>query len=101
MTLDRARLMLSTMREVRMALVSVAVAGLLVGCAPPATSDSTLTSPVTFDSVVDGDTIETSDGTVRIIGIDAPERGACGYAEASALVSSLLSQGDATILELP
>ena len=61
----------------------------------------TVEPPVTFESVVDGDTIETSDGTVRIIGIDAPERGECGYAEASALISSLLSQGDPTILHLP
>ncbi|MGC5221924.1 thermonuclease family protein [Micromonospora sp. DT81.3] len=54
-----------------------------------------------MDWVVDGDTIETSDGTVRIIGIDAPERGVCGYAEAAALVSSLLSKADPAILELP
>jgi hypothetical protein len=33
--------------------------------------------------VVDGDTIDVSDGsTVRLIGIDTPERGQCGYAEA-------------------
>lgn len=95
--------MLGTMRKVQAALVGAAVAGLVLGCAPAATSESapSLTSPVTFDSVVDGDTIETSDGTVRIIGIDAPERGVCGHAEASALVSSVLSKGDLTILELP
>jgi micrococcal nuclease len=51
--------------------------------------------------MVDGDTIETSAGTVRIIGIDAPETGECGYTEAYALVSSLLSRGDPTILTLP
>jgi len=31
-----------------------------------------------FVAVVDGDTVETSEGTVRIIGIDTPERGECG-----------------------
>ncbi|MGH7293260.1 MAG: thermonuclease family protein [Myxococcota bacterium] len=51
--------------------------------------------------MVDGDTIETSAGTVRIIGIDAPEDGECGYVEASALVSSLLSPNDAIVLTLP
>ncbi len=65
-------------------LAAVAAAVLvLAGCAaeptplatPPA---STAAEPaVTIDSVVDGDTIETSAGTVRIIGIDAPERGEC------------------------
>jgi endonuclease YncB( thermonuclease family) len=38
---------------------------------------------------------------VRIIGIDAPERGECGYDEASALVASLLRPGDAVVLQLP
>jgi micrococcal nuclease len=80
---------------------------LLVGCAPGLTPDATpsatpsLASPFTFQSVIDGDTIETSAGTVRIIGIDAPERGECGYVEASALISTLLSPGDSTMLELP
>ncbi|MBD3756775.1 MAG: thermonuclease family protein [Microbacterium sp.] len=89
-------------------LAAVAAAVLvLTGCAaeptplatPPA---STAAEPaVTIDSVVDGDTIETSAGTVRIIGIDAPERGECGYDEASALVASLLRPGDAVVLQLP
>ena len=94
------------MRVVCGAVVLV-VASLLVGCAPGSASDAapsptpTVESQVTFASVVDGDTIETSAGTVRIIGIDAPEIGECGYAESSALVSSLLSTGDPTILTLP
>lgn len=84
----------------------VLVAFLLVGCAPESTPDAdspaTLAaSPVTFQSVIDGDTIQTSAGTVRIIGIDAPESGECGYAEASALISTLLRPGDPTMLELP
>jgi micrococcal nuclease len=95
------------MRGVRGAVVVVAVASLMVGCAPGSGSDAaplstpTAESQVTFASVVDGDTIETSAGTVRIIGIDAPESGECGFAEASALVSSLLAPGDPTLLTLP
>jgi len=95
------------MRGVWGAVVVAIAAGLLVGCAPGSTSGAapsatpTVESQITFASVVDGDTIETSAGTVRIIGIDAPESGACGYPEASALVSSLLSPGDPTILTLP
>ena len=95
------------MRGVWGPVVVVAVASLLVGCAPGSASDAapsatpTVGSQVTFASVVDGDTIETSAGTVRIIGIDAPETGECGYPEASALVSSLLSANDAIVLTLP
>lgn len=57
--------------------------------------------PFTFVSVVDGDTIETSVGTVRIIGIDTPERGACGHDEASAAIGRIISTGDPIALELP
>ena len=42
--------------------------------------------------VVDGDTIDMSDGTrVRLIGIDTPEGGECGSDEASALIGSLIA----------
>jgi micrococcal nuclease len=33
--------------------------------------------------VIDGDTIETDRGTIRIIGYDTPEKGQCGYEEAT------------------
>jgi endonuclease YncB( thermonuclease family) len=39
---------------------------------------------LTVTRVVDGDTVELSDGeTVRLAGIDTPERGACGYDQAT------------------
>ena len=55
--------------------------------------------------VVDGDTINMSDGsTVRLIGIDTPERGQCGYEESSAALFQLIvgqnitsSRGPATM----
>lgn len=41
--------------------------------------------------VIDGDTIEMSDGSrVRIIGIDTPERGECGYEAASDRLATLV-----------
>lgn len=93
------------------ATLGVVIVAALVGCTPePAVTpdaeavDRATPSPsaaVTFMSVVDGDTIETSDGMVRIIGIDAPESGTCGHPEASALVSSLLTAGDPINLSLP
>ena len=55
----------------------------------------------TFVAVVDGDTIETSAGTVRLVGIDAPEHGECGYSEASMTIGRLVLPGDAVVLELP
>lgn len=55
----------------------------------------------TVVSVVDGDTIQTSAGTVRLIGIDTPELGECGHDAASAAIGRLLSVGDPVTLELP
>ncbi len=66
----------------------------------PTPTDSTIES-ATFVSVVDGDTITTSAGTVRLIGIDTPERGECGHDEASAAIGRLLVTGDPVTLELP
>lgn len=96
----------------------------LTGCAPePAASPAASASPTSasssapaatpsptatqagesadFLSVIDGDTIETSAGTVRIIGIDTPERGECGHNEASAAIGRLLSRGEPVTLVLP
>ncbi len=64
---------------------------------PPAAAEES----VTFVSVIDGDTIETSAGTVRIIGIDTPERGECGHSEASAAIGRLLAHGAPVTLVLP
>lgn len=41
--------------------------------------------------VIDGDTLELGDGrTVRLVGIDAPEREECGYDQASAALADLV-----------
>lgn len=57
------------------------------------------TNTATFVSVTDGDTIVTSAGKVRIIGVDTPERGQCGYDRASETISTLLASGDPVTLE--
>lgn len=45
----------------------------------------------TVAAVVDGDTVKMASGaTVRLIGIDTPERGECGYDEATSHLSSLV-----------
>jgi hypothetical protein len=46
---------------------------------------------VTVRAVVDGDTVDLSDGErVRIIGIDTPERGQPGYSEAAAAMTAMV-----------
>ena len=56
----------------------------------------------TVESVVDGDTIDVSrDGvteTVRLIGIDTPEREQCGYQEASDFLSETVLGQEVTLL---
>jgi endonuclease YncB( thermonuclease family) len=98
---------------------AVAAAVVLAACAPrPLPVDATAPTPTlvsgaasagsepaaeqtTFVSTVDGDTIETSAGTVRIIGVDTPERGECGNDAATAAIESQLAPGDTVTLELP
>lgn len=95
--------------------VAVAIASGYLPFPWPPTSDSAVEVPTapaeseavasseqaTLVSVIDGDTIETSAGTVRIIGIDTPERGECGHDEAAASVSRVVAPGDTVVLELP
>ena len=98
--------------RVRQIVVSfVAAASTAVGlsaCVPQARVDadgpsgkSDAAAIASFVAVIDGDTIETSAGTVRLIGIDTPERGECGHGEASAAISSVLAPDDRVTLELP
>ncbi len=69
--------------------------------APPTTTTTTTTSApprLTVTRVIDGDTVDLSDGsTVRLIGIDTPERGVCGYGEAAERLRQLV-EGKAVTL---
>lgn len=80
--------------------IGALVAAALLACTPQRPAPQA-DAPVTFISVVDGDTIETSAGTVRLIGIDTPERGACGHDDASLAIANLAAAGEAVALELP
>lgn len=98
-----------------MTAASVAILAIvLAGCggaspevtSPPAVSVAASSAPteepaLTVVRVTDGDTIETSEGTVRIIGIDAPENGVCGADAATARLVTLLPEGAEITLELP
>ncbi|WP_433645594.1 thermonuclease family protein [Leucobacter sp. W1038] len=52
----------------------------------------------TVARVIDGDTLDLSTGErVRLIGIDTPERGDCGYAEAAALLTELVAGREVSV----
>lgn len=67
---------------------------------PPVTTPpvQTTTSIARVTAVVDGDTIRTSRGTVRLIGMDTPERGRCGYNTATANARRLAPVGSQVTL---
>ncbi|MFT4215369.1 MAG: thermonuclease family protein [Microbacterium sp.] len=104
--IESRRGMRGRMRQVttaRAVALAIALTSALAGCVPqpsPSASVSASTT-ATFVSVVDGDTIRTSAGRVRLIGIDTPERDDCGYDDAAALIERMLSPGDEVALELP
>jgi endonuclease YncB( thermonuclease family) len=47
---------------------------------------------------IDGDTVDTDAGRVRVVGIDTPERGQCGYAEATKHAVTLAPVGTTVYL---
>lgn len=63
--------------------------------------EETNTETVRFERVIDGDTIETSAGVVRIIGIDTPEQDECGARDASSTFAEYTSLYRDLVLELP
>ena len=74
--------------------VLAAAALVLSACtAPPAATltDRPSTTRVVVERVVDGDTVVLTTGErVRVIGIDTPEQGTCGFDEASAAMVLLV-----------
>lgn len=69
----------------------------LCGPAPDESAGATTSSPpagratVVVTHVVDGDTVDVSGlGRIRVIGIDTPEHGECGYQPAAELMSRLV-----------
>ena len=66
----------------------------------PATAPAADPAAVRVTSVTDGDTVVVAGGErVRLIGIDTPERGQCGFHEASAALEALI--GDRPVVLMP
>lgn len=57
-----------------------------------------LASTTTVTGIIDGDTIDTAEGRVRVIGIDTPERGECGYEQATQNAAAIVPVGSRVTL---
>jgi len=85
-------------------LAAFAAAGLVLAGTVPAVagvgsvapSAAATTAKVT--RIVDGDTIVTTRGTIRVIGIDTPERGRCGFGPATSQAKRLAPVGSRVVL---
>lgn len=75
----------------------MAAATAVGGCAPVAAPSEAASGAVI--EVIDGDTVEVAGvGRVRLIGIDTPERGECGYAEAKERLADLVTGETVTLV---
>lgn len=97
---DRAESRISELdEEASLAQAAAEEAQAEVSAAKAEAAAASAASAVVVTRVIDGDTVELDNGDeVRLIGIDAPERGSCGYEEATARLTDL-SQGKAATLE--
>jgi len=89
-----------------LALVAAAAIVALLVEAASATRPTALGGAGNVTHVVDGDTVDVqlttgADERVRLIGIDTPERGACGAARATAYARSLASGRQVTLVGDP
>ena len=78
---------------------ATAVLAASLAVVPSARADTTATA--TVDHWSDGDTVVTDLGTIRLIGVNAPDKKACGYKPATKLAEALAPQGATLTLTLP
>ena len=79
--------------------VAVTAAVALLAAVPPGLADIRTTA--TVDHWSDGDTVVTDLGSIRLIGVNAPDRGACGYAKATRVAEALAPTGSTVTVTLP
>jgi endonuclease YncB( thermonuclease family) len=94
--------MLRSTRWTSLLAAGVLAAGAALA-ATPAQAASSYVSWTTAKVVrwVDGDTVDTTKGRVRLIGVDTPERGTCGAATATAYAKQLAPAGSTIKLGNP
>lgn len=64
----------------------------------PSAADS---QTVSVTTVIDGDTIDTTAGRVRLAGIDTPERGECNFGPASSYLKARIAEAGNTVVLVP
>ena len=84
-----------TITALLMTALLTAIAVVVGGGAEAATTSARVTR------WIDGDTVATTRGTVRVIGIDTPERGACGSAAATRHALAIAPAGSSIQLSNP
>jgi endonuclease YncB( thermonuclease family) len=84
-------------------ITSLVLTSLVILSSCSSTSDSVKDQSSTVSRIIDGDTIEVTDGSgrtekVRLIGIDTPERGKCGYDESGDQLSMLILNSEVQLV---
>jgi endonuclease YncB( thermonuclease family) len=80
--------------------LAVAATAAALGIAPPAGAGTTSVT-ATVDHWSDGDTVVTDLGTIRLIGVNAPDEHECGYDAATIIAETLAPEGATVTLTLP
>lgn len=83
------------------ALVAVSLAGASVAAGVATSHTAAAATGARIVRWVDGDTVETTRGTIRLIGIDTAERGRCGYGPATRHAQSMAPAGSRVVLGNP
>src|SRR6478736_7659114 len=81
--------------------VAVAVSGMLLAAGVTMGEARAAGTSAKVVRWIDGDTVVTSQGTVRLIGVDTPERGKCGSVAATELARRLAPVGSRVQLSNP
>lgn len=84
---------MSFRRMIAVAICTVFASTLLSGVSADAASPRVKYTRAKVIKWIDGDTVRTSKGTVRLIGVDTPERGKCGYDKAKRYAKSWAPRG--------
>ena len=82
---------------------SLLLASLVILSSCSSASESAKDESSTVSRIIDGDTIEVTDGSgrkekVRLFGIDTPERGKCGYDESGDRLSELILNAEVQLV---